>query len=183
VSPSAPPHLTPLEPAADTPPPGTPMPGHYAHCFACGDAEGGLQMNLTIGEGVTVTSEFTIEDRHQGAPGLAHGGVIAAAFDEALGALQVFLGEPAVTASLQTEFRRPVPTGSVLHLECRVDGREGRKLWVSGDAHLGAPDGPIVAQGKGLFVVVTPEHFSTHGRPAEVEAARGGTWFGRPVNP
>jgi acyl-coenzyme A thioesterase PaaI-like protein len=175
--------LTPLEPAPDTPPPGTPMPGHYAHCFACGDASGGLEMSLAIGEGVTVTSAFTVEDRHQGAPGLAHGGVIAAAFDEALGALQVFLGRPAVTASLTTEFRRPVPTGSVLHLMCRVDGRDGRKMWTSGDAHLDAPDGPIVAQATGLFVEVAPDHFARHGREAEVEAARGGTWFGRSVNP
>ncbi len=174
---------TPLDPAPGSPPPGTPMPGHYAHCFACGDAEGGLGMELTVGEGATVTSAFTIENHHQGAPGLAHGGVIAAAFDEALGALQVFLGRPAVTASLTTEFRRPVPTGSVLHLECRVDGRDGRKMWTSGDAHLDAPDGPIVAQGKGLFVEVAPDHFTRHGRAAEVEAARGGTWFGRPVNP
>lgn len=179
---SAPSHLAPLEPAPGTPPPGTALPGHYAQCFACGDA-GGLRMALTIGEGTTATGVFTVEERHQGAPGLAHGGVIAAAFDEALGALQVFLGEPAVTASLQTEFRRPVPTGSVLHLACRVDGRDGRKLWTSGDAHLNAPDGPVAAQATGLFVVVAPEHFTAHGRPAEVEAARGGTWFGRPVNP
>lgn len=159
------------------------MPGHYEHCFACGDAAGGLAMVLTVGDGVSVTGEFTVAQRHQGAPGLAHGGVIAAAFDEAMGALQVFLGRPAVTASLQTEFRRPVPTGSVLHLRCRVDGTAGRKVFTSGDAHLGASDGPIVAQARGLFVEVAPGHFAAHGRPAEVESARGGTWFGRPVNP
>ncbi len=173
----------PIQPAPGTPPPGSELPGHYARCFACGDVAGGLEMRLTIGDGVSVRSRFTIGESHQGAPGLAHGGVIAAAFDEALGALQVFLGEPAVTASLQTDFRAPVPTGSVLHLDCRVDSRTGRKLWTSGDAHLNAPDGPIVAQATGLFVVVDGGHFARNGRPAEVTESAGSTWFGRPVNP
>jgi acyl-coenzyme A thioesterase PaaI-like protein len=171
------------QPHPDTPPPGSPMPRHYDGCFACGDVEGGLRMRMTIGEGLAVAATFTVATSHQGAPGLAHGGIIAAAFDEALGALQVFLGEPAVTASLQTEFRRPVPVGSVVHLDCRVDGRDGRKLWTSAIGRLDAPDGPVFGEATGLFVVVEPTHFSTHGRAAEVEAARGDSWFGQAVNP
>ena len=145
--------------------PGTTLPAHFDGCFACGEVESGLGLRSTIGEGLSLTATFTVGSAHQGARGIAHGGLIATAFDEALGALQVLVGERAVTASLQTEFRRPVPVGSVLHFTCRIDRREGRKLWTSGDARLGGPDGPIAAQANALFVVVPNEHFTTHGSP------------------
>jgi acyl-coenzyme A thioesterase PaaI-like protein len=160
----------------DAPAPGELIGAHYEHCFGCGEGQAhGLHLAARAGEGVGVTAEFTVREAHQGAPGLAHGGAVAAAFDEALGALQVFFGEPAVTASLQTEFRRPVPVDSVLHLQCRVDAREGRKLWVSGVARLDGPDGPVAAKASALFVFVPREHFSEHGRPEDVAAA-GTVW-------
>jgi acyl-coenzyme A thioesterase PaaI-like protein len=162
-------------PHPDAPRPGTVLPAHYAGCFACGELDGGLRLSFVVGEDLTVMGTFAVQVHHQGAPGLAHGGAVAAAFDEALGALQVFFGEPAVTASLQTEFRRPVPVDSVLHLQCRVDAREGRKLWVSGVARLDGPDGPVAAKASALFVFVPREHFSEHGRPEDVAAA-GTVW-------
>ncbi|HXV93803.1 MAG TPA: PaaI family thioesterase [Pseudonocardia sp.] len=157
-------------PHPDAPPPGTDLPRHYSGCFGCGELEGGLRLRFRTGPDLTVTGTFAVDTHHQGAPGLAHGGVITAAFDEALGALQVYFREPAVTASLRTDFLRPVPVGSVLHIRTRVDGREGRKLRVSGEGRLDAPDGPLAARASALFVVVDHQHFVRHGRPAEVEA-------------
>lgn len=156
---------------------------HYSGCFACGELEGGLRLRFRTGDGLTVHGVFTVEPQHQGAPGLAHGGLIAAAFDDALGTLQVFIREPAVTASLQTEFRRPVPVGTTLHLACKVDGRDGRKLWVSGEARLDTPDGPVAAQATALFIVVARDHFTRHGRTEEVEQARAEWRARRAVNP
>ncbi len=137
-------------------------------------------MRFRTGEGLTVIGTFTVETHHQGAPGLAHGGVLTAAFDEAFGALQVFFQEPAVTASLRTEFRRPVPVGTVLHITTWVDAREGRKLWMSGDARLDSPDGPVALLAEALFVFVPAEHFERHGRPVDDATARGGVRY---VNP
>jgi acyl-coenzyme A thioesterase PaaI-like protein len=162
-------------PHPDAPPPGTVLPEHFAGCFGCGEREAGLRMRFTVGEDLTITGTFAVQVHHQGAPGLAHGGAVAAAFDEALGALQVLFHEAAVTASLQTEFRRPVPVGTVLHMVSRVDRREGRKLWVSGEARLDAPDGPVAAKASALFVFVPEEHFTQHGRPEDVAAA-GTVW-------
>lgn len=142
--------------------PGTELPRHYAGCFACGELEGGLRMRFTVVDERTVRGRFVVEPHHQGSPGLAHGGVLAAAFDEALGALQSFYGEPAVTASLSTEYVHPVPVGAVLHLECRVERREGRKLWTSGVGRLHTPDGPTAVRSEALFVFVDPAHFSRH---------------------
>ena len=162
----------PLVPYRGAPTPGTRLPQHHAGCFACGDGEGGLRLRFTAGEQLTMTGTFTPASHHQGSPGITHGGILAAVCDEALGALQTFFPEPAVTASLSTDFRRPVPVGTELHLRCRVDSREGRKLRVSGEARLGAPDGPVALVTAALFVFVEPEHFERHGRPEDVAAAR-----------
>jgi acyl-coenzyme A thioesterase PaaI-like protein len=150
----------------DAPPPGTVIPTHFAGCFVCGGGEGGLRMRMAVGEGARVLGEYDVPVHHQGAPGIAHGGVIAAAFDETLGMLQVFTGELAVTGRLTTTFRRPVPVGTLLCVEARLDGREGRKVWTSGTARLGGADGPVAATAEALFVVVSPEHFARYERVA-----------------
>lgn len=146
----------------DAPAPGTALLAHFAGCFACGDREGGLRMRFVAGSELTVRGEFTVAPHHQGAPGIAHGGVLAAAFDEALGFLQTHLREAAVTASLRTDFRAPVPVGAALHLECRIDGRDGRKIWTSGVGRIGAA-GPVAVRAEALFVTVPAEHFARYG--------------------
>lgn len=134
----------------------------FAGCFGCGDGPGGLRMPVVAGPGLTATATFTVRSHHQGASGLAHGGAVAAAFDEVLGAVQFHFDEPAVTASLQTEFRLPVPVGSTLYLSARTDGRDGRKLRVTGEARLDDPAGPVAAQASALFVFVDPAHFERY---------------------
>jgi acyl-coenzyme A thioesterase PaaI-like protein len=169
---SAPPGVAVPTRHADAPAPGEPVPSHYARCFACGDDTAGLHMQVVAGEGVSVTAEFTVTPRHQGAPGLAHGGLLAAAFDEALGSLQWLLQVPSVTARLETDFLRPVPVGSTVYIEARVVGRDERKIWSVAEGRLDGPDGPVVVTASALFVVVPLEHFADHGRAAEVAAAR-----------
>ncbi len=39
-------------------------------------------------------------------------------------------------------------------------------------AHLDAVDGPLAATASGVFVVVPADHFTRHGRPEDVAAAR-----------
>ncbi len=53
---------------------------HYSGCFACGDEPpGGLRMRFRVGPDSTVLATFTVGREHQRAPGIAHGGLIAAA--------------------------------------------------------------------------------------------------------
>ena len=63
----------------DAPAPGELLGAHYEQCFGCGGEQPhGLHLAARAGEGVTITAEFTVRAAHQGAPGLAHGGVLAA---------------------------------------------------------------------------------------------------------
>ena len=180
----------PVEPAVrhpDAPAPGTVLVPHYAECFGCGpDVPGGLRITTTVDEGLTVRAQFTVTDDHQGAPGLAHGGLLSAAFDEALGSLAGLLRIPAVTGRLETDFRMPVPVGSTLYITATVLGITGRKIYESAEGRLNAPDGPVAVRARALFVTVGMEHFLQHGPPEKTRAVFGALAKGQPdfeVNP
>lgn len=160
----------------NAPAPGTELGPHYAECFGCGDEQpAGLHMATAIGEGHTVQAKFTVTREHQGAPGLAHGGLLACAFDEALGAVAgQLLRRPAVTAKLETDFLRPVPVGSTLFINAKLDGVAGRKVYVSASGHLDGEDGPIAVSARALFVIVGFEHFTTHGDPDALDKLEAG---------
>ena len=87
---------------------GAQIPSHFAHCFGCGELHPlGLHLVAHVGKGADITAEFTVTENHQGAPGLAHGGLLSLAFDEALVKLMWLLRAPAVTARLETDFLKP----------------------------------------------------------------------------
>jgi len=154
------------------PAPGEPIISHYRNCFGCGaDHVTGLHISVTAGQGVSVTAQFTVTEHHQGAPGLAHGGLLAAAFDEALGSLNWLRRVPAVTAKLETDFLLPVPVDTTLYIEAEVVGVAGRKIYTRAKGRLGA-DGPVAVTASAVFVAVGLEHFTRNGRPADVEAAK-----------
>lgn len=161
----------PVQRHPDAPAPGTVLPSHYTHCFGCGTVEHGLHIATVAGDGVDVTATFEVTRHHQGAPGIAHGGLLAAAMDEILGMLGFLAGISCVTARLETDFRRPVPVASTLHLRARADGVSGRRMYVSGEGRLGSPDGPVAVQARAVFVRVGLEHFTGHGNAAELAAA------------
>lgn len=127
-------------------------------------------MRARAGEGVSVVAEFTVQPAHQGAPGLAHGGVLVSALDETLGSLSWLLRTIAVTGRLESDFVRPVPVGTVLHLEAEVRAVAGRKIYSSAVGRVGGPDGPVAVRADALFVEVKVDHFVDHGRQEEIRA-------------
>lgn len=146
---------------------GTKIPSHFGHCFGCGDLHPtGLHLVAHAGAGANLTAEFTVTHDHQGAPGLAHGGLLSLAFDEALGKLMWLIRSPAVTARLETDFLKPVPMGSTLHITAEISGQVGRKVYTRAEGRLGSPDGPIAVKAAALFVVVPMSHFLENA-PAE----------------
>jgi acyl-coenzyme A thioesterase PaaI-like protein len=144
---------------------GEQLPPHFDECFACGPEQpGGLRIKTEVAENHVVRARFEVTKNHQGAPGLAHGGLLSCAFDEALGAVVgQMLRKPSVTGKLETDFRRPVPVGSVLHIAAKVDGVAGRKVYASAEGRLDAEDGPLAVEARALFITVGLEHFLQHG--------------------
>ena len=142
------------------PAPGSQIPSHFGHCFGCGELHPtGLHLKAIAGEGMDITATFTVTENHQGAPGLAHGGLLSLAFDEALGKLMWLLRAPAVTARLETDFLKPVPMGSVLHISARIVGQVNRKVYAVAEGRLNSPDGPLAVRAASLYVIVPMAHF------------------------
>ena len=139
---------------------GTQIPSHFGHCFGCGELHPtGLHLVAYAGEGLDITAKFTVSENHQGAPGLAHGGLLSLAFDEALGKLMWLLRAPAVTGRLETDFLKPVPMGSTLHITAEITGQVNRKVFTSAIGRLNSPDGEIAVRAAALYIIVPMDHF------------------------
>ncbi len=86
-------------------------------CFACGlENPVGLHLHFYDNGLDEVISDFSIADHHQGYPGIAQGGIIAAILDE-VGGRTVMIGAPLrffMTMKLEVKYRQPVPTGMPL---------------------------------------------------------------------
>ena len=139
---------------------GSKIPSHFGHCFGCGELHPtGLHLVAYAGTGLDITAEFTVNENHQGAPGLAHGGLLSLAFDEALGKLMWLLRAPAVTGRLETDFIKPVPMGTTLHITAEITGQVNRKVYTSAVGRLNSADGEIAVRAAALYIIVPMDHF------------------------
>jgi acyl-coenzyme A thioesterase PaaI-like protein len=156
----------------DAPKPGEAIESHYSNCFGCGiDHPTGLHMKIEAGEGMTTRAVFEVTQHHQGAPGIAHGGILSLAFDESLGATNWLVRAPAVTAHLEVSYRLPVPVGTLVYIEATMQAISGRKIWSTAEGRLNTPDGPLAVEAGSLYMQVPVEHFTKHGRPADIAKA------------
>ena len=139
---------------------GSQIPSHFGHCFGCGELhETGLHLIAFAGKELDLSGKFTVTENHQGSPGLAHGGLLSLAFDEALGKLMWLIRTPAVTGRLETDFLLPVPIGRTLYIDARITGQAGRKIYNQAEGRLDSPTGEIAVQASALFIAVPMEHF------------------------
>lgn len=132
------------------------LPPHFPTCFGCG-AGAGLQV-LAHREGDDIVATHSFGEQHSGAPGIAHGGLVAALVDELLGYVVWLRHEPAVTRTLELDYRQPVLVGVLYDLRARIDRVDGRKVFASCEGS--AAGGALTFRGSALFVKVTPTHFS-----------------------
>ncbi len=132
-------------------------PHHDPACWGCGDAPGGIRLPQPSSEGLTeYEAWFSFDERHQGGPGLVHGGLVAAALDEACGLLATWYRFPTVTARLFVRFRRPVTINTELLVRARLDSERGRRLHVDCELTDGSD---ALAEAKAAFLHVPLEHF------------------------
>ncbi len=136
------------------------LPTHHDYCYVCGPhnpAATGVTFRRTAKQ---VIGDVQLDHRHQGVPGLAHGGVIAALVDEAAGSLLIAQGLRFVTAHLDVEYIAPVPTGQPLTITARLEHAQGRKHTVISELRSGTT---LLATGRVLFVTVPIDHFISLG--------------------
>ena len=125
---------------------------HHDLCFGCGQANlFGLQLELTRRPEGGVAGRFFVKQDHQGPPGYAHGGVIAAALDEAMALLLHGQGTFALTGRLEVDLRAPVAVGSFVEVEADVTEIDGRRLTLAASAR--GEDGDL-ASATGVFLEV-----------------------------
>jgi acyl-coenzyme A thioesterase PaaI-like protein len=123
----------------------------------------------------TYESAVTFREPHQGGPGIAHGGIVGAALDEACGLLATWHRFPTVTARLAIRFRKPAPINVALRVSARVTAERGRRIEIAGELRDG---GELLAEADGAFLHVPLEHFlqTPEGRAAgEAWSRRLGT--------
>lgn len=101
----------------------------------------------------------------QGPPGFAHGGSVAAVLDEAMGAAAWLEQHAALVVRLVVDVRRMLPLGTETVFEAWMTDVQGRKVTVR--ATLVDPQGNLVAEAEGLFIVLSPEQMD--GIKAQIE--------------
>jgi acyl-coenzyme A thioesterase PaaI-like protein len=103
-----------------------------------------------------VRGEVRFGAAFEGAPGLVHGGFVAAVLDEALGMACAVSGTPGMTAELTTRYRQHTPVATLLKIEARLVSVEGRKIRTAGELYH---DDLVVAEASGLFIGVDTGKF------------------------
>jgi len=103
-------------------------------------------------DGEEAVARVVLGPAFEGAPGRAHGGIVAALFDETMGAVLPAVGTLAYTGSLTINYHAPTPLGEQLEFRARVVERDGRRvtLEATGDA-----DGGRFADASAIFIVVS----------------------------
>lgn len=91
----------------------------------------------------------TLSSLHAGPPNYAHGGYVAALFDELLGGVQALSGRSGLTAKLALRYRTRTPLGTELCFAGWIDRERGRRVVVRGTCHAGEI---LCAEAEALFV-------------------------------
>jgi len=119
-------------------------------CFGCSKSNpDGLQLRFfsAIGE---VRGTYSIPGRFHGAPGIAHGGIVATILDEFSCAAAVHLGgSRVVTGELLIRYQQPCPVESELEIRAWVASEEhARYLVIEAEILL---RGAILVRSTGKF--------------------------------
>lgn len=131
------------------------------YCFGCGRHNPiGLHLEFERDAAGGVATTYVPRPEDQGFPAMMHGGLATLLLDEAMGwamyADRVF----AVTAKMETRFRRPVPVDEPLVVRSRVERQRGRRIELSGELRTAGSDGAegaLLVEASGLFLRMDPE--------------------------
>jgi acyl-coenzyme A thioesterase PaaI-like protein len=125
-------------------------------CFGCGlENAAGVQIRFYNDGPNAARAEVTLEDKHQGYPGMAHGGVVATMLDEIMGRTTLANGDIyrlMYTAKMEVRFRRPVPLHQPLTLRGWIEKDRGMVVYAAGSLTLA--DGTVLAEASGTLMEI-----------------------------
>ncbi len=137
------------------------------HCFVCGLKNPfGLKLTFYDNGRDQVYCEYSIPERYQGYPGIAHGGIVAAIMDEVVGRTAM-IGDHMrffMTAKMEIKYRQPVPLNTPLKITGTPIRDRGRLLVAKGEIRL--PDGSLAVEAT-LTLVDLPDDFRVTGDVVE----------------
>lgn len=107
-------------------------------------------------DGDVACMRVTLGKAFEGAPGRAHGGVVAALLDEVMGLMNVIHGAMAFTAQLDITYHAPTPVGEEIVARAWLVRRDERKHFVEATLHA---DDLLVASAKALFIAMDRSTF------------------------
>jgi acyl-coenzyme A thioesterase PaaI-like protein len=132
-----------------------PEPREHAHgphfpasdgCFGCGPGHpAGLLVRRTGRQDFT----FRPAESHQGTPGRTHGGVLAAAMDEAIGMYVWSYDGRYATARLEVDYLLPVPPAAEVDITIISKKGHKSKVYIAAEARLA---GKIAIRATALYV-------------------------------
>ena len=121
-------------------------------CFVCGPGNpDGLHVAFRLEEGVC-RAEFVPTTSHAGYDGVTHGGILFSLLDDVMANWVYLQGEQCFTAKAEVRYRQPLPVGTPIRLEGRLQRRKGRLAVVEGKV-VRADDDSVVAEATGSFMI------------------------------
>jgi acyl-coenzyme A thioesterase PaaI-like protein len=132
---------------------------HFDDCPVSGLAN---PFSMTIDarrHGAEVAARVVLGPAFEGAPGRAHGGPVAAMFDDVLGFLGAVHVVGTYAVELTVQYRAPFPLGQAVAVRAWVERRDDRRLVSVGRA---THRGQLVAEARCIGAIVPPERM---GRP------------------
>ena len=126
-------------------------------CFACGmENAAGLRLRFFDNGRNEVLATFTLAAEHEGYPGIAHGGIVAAILDE-VGGRTMMIGDHQhffITAKVEIRYRQPVPVGRPLQAVGRLTRQKGRLTFAH--AEIRSPKQIVFSEADLLFADMPP---------------------------
>jgi acyl-coenzyme A thioesterase PaaI-like protein len=125
-------------------------------CFGCSRTNPrGLGLRF-FRQGEEIVTRYTIASEFCGAPGVAHGGILATIIDEVSCAVVAFLrGTYVVTGELTVRYLLPCPASEEIEVRARIMDERPRYLVVESEVSRG---GTLIARSTGRFFPVSPLH-------------------------
>ena len=121
------------------------------HCFLCGvENPIGLKLAFYETQENRVLVRFVPEERHQGYPGVMHGGIACALLDETIGRTLVSHDIWAMTVDLQVRFHQPVPLCEPLTVVGEIERLRSRMMNGRGEIRLA--DGSVAVSAQGRYI-------------------------------